>query len=261
MQDASNTPAVSSTSMMRGLLPSLLLNIAIPLALYFLAKRFNASEITALSLASLFPLVDSIFGIVRHRSLDILAVIALLGTGVGIVGVLLGGNESLILIRESFFTGALGLTCFFSLLLPRPLMFYFGRHFMAGRDPAKLASFNAQWQHPYARFVHRLITVVWGTVFLGEFLIRVLLVLNLPHALVLAVSPVILTIITIATFTWTFAYVHWTDTVLSYAHADFLEAPLSQSLMSYAAPCAKGCRPALQRNRQCHRTSSASFQT
>lgn len=209
MQDISNIPSSPGKSMIKGLLPSLILNIAIPLALYFLAKRFNASEIVALSLASLFPIIDSIYGVVHHRSLDILAVVTLLGTGVGIIGILLGGNESLILIRESFFTATLGLACFFSLILPRPLMFYFGRHFMAGRDPVKLASFNAQWEHPYARFVHRLITIVWGTVYLGEFFIRVLLVLTLPHALVLAISPVILTAVTIITIAWTFAYVRY----------------------------------------------------
>ncbi len=189
MPDTSNTSTLSGRSFIKGLLPSLLLNIAIPLALYFLVKRYvTSSEIVALSVASLFPLVDSIFSVVRHRSLDILAIVALLGTGTGIVGALLGGSADLILIRESFFTGALGLACFVSLLLPRPLMFYFGRHFMAGRDPVRLAQFNARWQHPYARFVHRLITIVWGCAFVGEFLIRVLLVVTLPHVLVLAIS-------------------------------------------------------------------------
>src|SRR5260370_37696244 len=105
MPDTSNTSTLSGRSFIKGLLPSLLLNIAIPLALYFLVKRYvTSSEIVALSVASLLPLVDSIFSVVRHRSLDILAIVALLGTGTGIVGALLGGSADLILIRESFFT-------------------------------------------------------------------------------------------------------------------------------------------------------------
>lgn len=207
MQHVSNTTPFSGSSFIRRLLPSLLLNIALPLALYFLVKRYvTSSEIIALSVAALFPLVESMFSVVRHRSLDILSVVVLLGTGTGIIGVLLGGSEDLILIRESFFTGTLGIACLVSLLLPRPLMFYFARHFVADRDPEKLARFNAGWQYPFARFVHRMITLVWGCAFVGEFLIRVLLVVILPHVLVLAISPVVLTGITILAILWTFAY-------------------------------------------------------
>jgi len=78
------------------------------------------------------------------------------------MGVLLGGNAKVLLIRESFFTAMLGIACFVSLLLPRPLMFYVNRQFIAGKDPEKIAQCNQQWNHRYARFVHRLITRVWG---------------------------------------------------------------------------------------------------
>jgi hypothetical protein len=88
-------------------------------------------------------------------------------------------------------------------------MFYFGRQMMAGKDPEKLASFNAQWQYPYARFVHRLITTVWGIAFCGEFVLRVVLVYTLPTVLVLAISPILLTAITVTTIIWTFAYVRY----------------------------------------------------
>ena len=77
---------------------------------------------------------------------------------------------------------------------------------MAGNDPAKMAQFNAQWQYPYARFVHRLITIVWGVAYVGEFMLRVILVYTLPAALVLALSPILLGGITIVTILWTFAY-------------------------------------------------------
>lgn len=208
---STNTSSLRSPrGFLRDLLPSLLLNIAVPLLLYWISKTFiSPSEVIALSLASLFPLADSIYGVVRRHQLDVIAVIALLGTGVGLIGVLLGGDAKLLLIRESFFTGALGLACFFSLLLPRPLMFYFGRQFIAGKDPARLKDFNNQWHAPYARFVHRLITIVWGVTFLGEFLLRVLLVYTLPVPVVLAVSPLILTAVTIVAFVWTFAYVRY----------------------------------------------------
>ncbi len=210
MADTLNTENTRQGINLRGILPSLILNIAIPLLLYFLVKRYiSSSDVIALSVAALFPIFDSIYGVVRQHSLDAIAILSLVGTGASLVSVLLGGSAQFLLIKESFFTGALGLACFVSLLFPRPLMFYIGRQFIAGRDPEKIARFNAQAQHPYGRFVHRLITAVWGIAYVGEFIIRVILVYTLPPALVLAISPIILTGVTVATLAWTFAYVRY----------------------------------------------------
>jgi hypothetical protein len=57
------------------------------------------------------------------------------------------------------------------------------------------------------RAVHRRITVVWGSAFLGEFAIRVTLVYVLPAAAVLVIAPILLGLITVGTFVWTIAYV------------------------------------------------------
>ena len=126
---------------------------------------------------------------------------------VSIVAVALGGSTKLLLIRESLLTAAFGIACFGSLALPRPLMFYFGRYFIAGRDQKRIADFNAGWQRPQFRRVNRLITVVWGATSLGEFFIRVVLVYTMPAAAVLVISPIILGGLLIATIVWTFAYV------------------------------------------------------
>jgi hypothetical protein len=160
----------------------------------------------ALSIAAIFPLVDSVVGVLRTRRADLIAVLALLGIAVSLVGVALGGDPRIILIRESFLTGALGIACFGSLFLPRPLMFYFGRQFVAGDDPAKLAAWNAAYAIPAVQRVHRLITIVWGFAYAGEFALRVIMVFTLPPAVVLALSPIILGGITILTIAWTFAY-------------------------------------------------------
>lgn len=207
MQNLSSTKPLSRGAFLRGLLPSLLLNIALPIVLYMLVKRYVTSEeVVALSVASLFPLAESLWSVMRHRRLDMLSIVVLLGTGIGLIGVLLGGSANLILIRESFFTGAFGLACLVSLLFPRPLLFYFARQFVTERAPEKLASFDATWQDPLARSVHCTITLVWGCAFVGEFLLRVLLVVSLPHALVLAIAPLLLTGITLLTILWTIAY-------------------------------------------------------
>ncbi len=201
-------PADTPRPPVRGFLLDIALNAGIPVLLYRLAKRYlSASEVAALAIAASFPLGKSAVELVRRQRLDPVAVVVLLGIIVSGVGVLLGGSPRLLLIRESLFTGALGLACFGSLLLPRPLMFYFGRHFMAGNDPERRREFDATWHRPGVPFVHRLITGVWGAAFVGEFVIRVALIYTLPAAWVLVLSPIVLGAITIGTFVWTFVYV------------------------------------------------------
>jgi hypothetical protein len=192
----------------RPLVRSVVVNAAIPALLYWLCQRsLHMSEVAALSVAAVLPAVDSLWGVARRRRLDVVAVVVLLGIAVSMVGVALGGSPRLLLIRESFFTGALGVACFVSLLLPRPLMFYFARQSSAGDDPERIARFNERWQVPAVRQMHRLITVVWGVAFTAEFVVRVILVLTLPPVAVLATAPIISGAVVALTLVWTLAYV------------------------------------------------------
>jgi hypothetical protein len=185
------------------------LNAVIPVILYKLSKRYlSPSEFTALVVAATFPLGKSAFDLMRRRQLDPISILVLLGIATDGLALSLGGSPRLLLVRESIFTGAFGLACFASLLLPRPMMFYFNRHFVAGTDPQRQARFNAAWQLPEVRFCHRLITIVWGCVFVGELILRIILIYNLPAAMVLVISPILIGVLTIATMIWAFSYGH-----------------------------------------------------
>jgi hypothetical protein len=191
----------------RGFLRDIALNAIFPLILYKLSKRYiSPSEFTALAVATAFPLGKSIFDVVKRRRLDPVSVIVLLGILVGAAALLVGGSPRLLLVRESLFTAAFGLACLGSLLLPRPMMFYFGRYFLAGNDPLKRRRYEAAWALAEVRFASRLITTVWGSVYLGEFAIRVALILLVPVAWVLVISPVLLGSLTLVTIVWTFRY-------------------------------------------------------
>jgi hypothetical protein len=194
-------------SMIRPLLGDIVLNATIPAALFFFAKSFiSPSQLNALLWATTFPLLKSAYDLTKRRGLDPVALLILLGLVASVIAVLFGGDPHLLLIRESFFTGAFGLACLISLLFPRPIMFYFGRYFMAGPDPVKRATFDARWQNPIARRAHRLVTVTWGLVYVGEFVLRVALVYTLPAPAVLAISPFSTGLATAGTIVWTFWY-------------------------------------------------------
>src|SRR5215467_2920623 len=187
----------------------IILNAVFPVILYKLSKRyFSPSELTALIVAATFPLGKSAFDLTRRRQLDPISILVLLGIATDGLALLFGGSPRLLLVRESMFTGAFGLACFASLLLPRPMMFYFSRHFISGTDPQRQAKFNASWQLREVRFCHRLITTVWGAVFVGELILRIILIYQLPAALVLIISPILIGVLTTATMVWAFWYGH-----------------------------------------------------
>jgi hypothetical protein len=187
----------------------IVLNAVVPVVLYRLSKRYwSHSELTALLVATTFPLGKSIFDLTRSGRIDPISIVVLLGILTDGVAVLFGGGPRLLLVRESLFTGAFGFACLLSLLLPRPMMFYFGRHFMAGADPERQARFNAGWQLPEVRFCNRLITTVWGCLFVAELIFRIVLIYSVSVAAVLVISPIVLGTLTLVTMIWAFSYGH-----------------------------------------------------
>jgi hypothetical protein len=192
---------------LRGAIWEIALNAIIPVILYKLSKHYlSPSEVTALLAASAFPLGKSIFDLVRREQVDPVSMVVLLAIASTGVALFFGGSPRLLLVRESLFSGAFGFACFFSLLLPRPVMFYFARHFIAGTDAQRQARFNAGWQLREVRFCHRLITAVWGSVFVGELILRIVLIYSVSAATVLIVSPILLGTLTIAAMIWAFRY-------------------------------------------------------
>lgn len=205
--DGSSPTMPAVQSLIGGIVRDVALDTTIPLICYYAAKRlFSASDFTALVVASLFPIVKSAWRIGRHREIDPVALLIVLGIASSALALLFSGDARLLLVRESFVTGAFGIACLLSLAFPRPMMFYFARYFMAGRDPERRKLFESRWQYPAARRAHRLVTIVWGVVFLAEFVARVVLVYSLPPTVVLGIAPVVTAVVTVATIVWTFRY-------------------------------------------------------
>jgi hypothetical protein len=195
----------------KAILVDIVLNAVIPLLLYRLSKHYiSPSELTALLIATTFPVTKNIFSFVRHRALDPISIIVFLAIISSIIALFLGGAPKILLVRESLFTGAFGLACLIS-LVPfaslRPVMFYFGRFFLSGGDIEKRRIFDSRWERPRFRFTNRLITAVWGSVFTGEFILRIILIYSLPPEAVLVISPIVIGALTIGTIIWTFGYV------------------------------------------------------
>ena len=191
---------------------SMLLNGVAPYVLYQVLTGRGVPIVNALAITAIFPVIGVAIGWVRSRRLDALAIIAMVFIAIGLITSLVLQDPAVYLIKESFITGALGIACLISLLLPRPAMFYVGRYFASGRDPAVARRYDALWQYPYFRFTQRLITIVWALAYMAEALIRLALVRILGTskqgvATIVAVSPLLLGGVTLLALAWTFWYV------------------------------------------------------
>jgi hypothetical protein len=193
--------------MIRSLLPSILVNGVLVYLIYTLLKSYTSvSDLVALLLSSVPTLISEIVSISRQRQLDVLGIIVLAFLAISALISFIGGDPKLLLIRESFLTVVLGVVCIVSLLFPRPIWFYIIRYFATGNDAAKAPVFNSRWQYPAFRSYIRIITVVWGIVYLVEFPVRVFMVYHLSIQQYLAIGPIVFYAVTFAVIAFTIAY-------------------------------------------------------
>lgn len=190
-----------------GVIYSIVINAIFPFVIYTVLKSYtHVSDLIALFASGVPPILDTLVGVVRKHRVDLIAGMALFGIAITIILVLLGGSPRLYLVRESFFTGAFGLAYLVSLLFPRPLAFYFARHFATGNSGGNVAWFNQLWQYPSFRHGMRVMTIVWGVVFVAEMLIRIYLVFTLTIPQFLIVSPFIFYGMFAGVMLWTMRY-------------------------------------------------------
>ncbi len=189
----------------QAVLMSIVINGVIPLVVYNLLTPYTTS-LTALMIATAIPLADNLLFIWKYKKVDAFAAFMLLGFVLSILAFFIGGSEKLILIRESFVTGVMGLVFLVSLLFSRPLIYHFAVKFLAGDNRSKQDIFIEGWKQPYFRFVLRLMSAVWGIALVGEAIIKIILVNQLSVTAFLAVSPLIFYSVLGVTILWTIFY-------------------------------------------------------
>jgi hypothetical protein len=194
----------------RSMLPSLLVNVVLVYLIYTLMKSYtSASDLVALLVSSVPAVIGETVTIIRHRQLDVLGIITLAFLVTSAVITFIGGDPRLLLVRESFLTLILGVLSIVSLLFPRPIWFYIIRYFATGNDPAKAAAFNSRWQYPGFRRYIRIVSIVWGIVYLIEFPVRVFMVYHLSIQQYLAIGPIVFYAVTFAVIAFTIAYARY----------------------------------------------------
>jgi hypothetical protein len=203
--------------MLRRMLPMLLLDGLLPVLLYLVLRpRFAPTSVIPLAVAVLFPLLGNAISLVRHRRLDTFGLLVLLSLAASLTVLLLGSDQRLLLLTRGLAMPLMGTACLVSLALPKPLAFYMVRQFLTGDAPQPGMEFDTLWQYSYVRSASRLMTLVWGMAMVGEFIIRIVLVLTLSVVQVLAISSVVMMAVGLGLGAWNIAYgvrvfrrIHW----------------------------------------------------
>jgi hypothetical protein len=160
---------------LRALAPVIVFDVIGPLATYYGARAGGMSTVLALVLSGALPAVRVIATVVQHRRLDAIGALVLSGIALGTVMGLASGSARLYLLDGIVPTVVLGFVCLLSLLARRPVMFRVALETM-GEDTAKGRAFAGMWQYARFRRIFRVITVVWGLVFLAESVVQAVIV-------------------------------------------------------------------------------------
>jgi hypothetical protein len=210
-QGTQATPAperhISGRAMASSLLLTAVFDVGVAILVFDLAKSRGLSDQVAYLLSGVGPLIMIAITWVRARALSGASLIILVFLVLSSAAAFIGGADSrLLIVKDSVVTGGFGLACLLSLLLPKPMMFYFGAKFATDGSREGISAWYGLWQYPQFRRVQYRINNVWGVAYLVEAALRIVL------AYTIASFSVAYTITSILPFVFLAALIFWTVT-------------------------------------------------
>ncbi len=187
-----NARPASERSPLQVWLPTIVLNIVLPTATYFvLVQAARMNEVPALLISGIWPLLEMGYTIWRQRHVDEFSVFVLIGIVVGVLTTVFSGSARAVFLKDSITTGLLGLIFLATLLFGRPLTFYLGRRFATDGSKLQRDWWDGLWRYPDFRRVQRTLGAAWGIALFGEAAIRAVLTLTLGTSAMVVVNNVV----------------------------------------------------------------------
>ncbi len=174
----------------------LIVDVVLPLALYYVLRATGASPWAALLAGAVLPLVRVVAAAVTRRRPAAAGVFTLSLLAVGSVAGLLTADARLLMARESWLTAVVGLWILATLRAGRPLVYTATTGFM----PAEAAgAWDRAWAaSPAFRRVMRRMTLGFGIAFVVDAAARVVMAYTLPLDLVPLLSVLLLVVLLVA---------------------------------------------------------------
>lgn len=192
MTDTDSRPTTSRGAMLRRLLPTLFVDVALPYLVYLALHLAGTSDVVALAWSALPPALSIGWQAWRSRRLSGVSVIVLAGIAVGVAMALIAGSPQLAVARDAVPNLVMALALGGSLVVARrPLVFHVVRAFGETYQPELRTRMADAWDRN-ARFrqVIRRATVVGSAVLLGEAGLRLVAAQVLPVDVALPVLQV-----------------------------------------------------------------------
>jgi hypothetical protein len=155
----------------------LLLDVAVPVALYYLLTELGLSNTPALLVGGLVPFARSVRSFVREGSADYLAAMMAALFLLGLVLVAFTGSPKFLLAKESIGTALVGLWCLGSAWARRPMTFYTARPLLTKGRPVALRCWDRLVDSSGTfRSIQRRLAILWGLGLLVEAAVRLSIV-------------------------------------------------------------------------------------
>ncbi|WP_327066236.1 VC0807 family protein [Kitasatospora sp. NBC_01302] len=174
----------------RQLTKSLVFELAVPLGGYYLLHGVGLSQWASLLISSLLLVPWLVLGMVRSRRVEVMPVFTLVLIVVGALMSMVSGSPRVLLVRDSWVFGVIGIWVLGTLATQRPFMLTAARSIVATKiGEAGAEEWVGRWAYD-ATFRHhiRTLTTVWGLGFTVDAVVRVVLAYTLPVDLVPLVS-------------------------------------------------------------------------
>jgi len=138
-----------------------------PIVVYYVLLSAGLPTVAALILSGVIPAAGIALGVARYRRLDAIGILVLIGIVVGSALGAVSGSAHLVLLDGVVPTAVFGIVCVASLRSKRPMIFRFALEGM-GRDTTRGRDFADRWRYPGFRHSFRVVTLVWGVMFVAE---------------------------------------------------------------------------------------------
>jgi hypothetical protein len=157
---------------------ALLLDIGLPLAIFYGARAAGVDAWLAVLLGAVGPVAGNVLSWRRQRHLDTTAIFIIVAMALSLVVALFTGDARALLARESWITGALGLWMLVSLAMARPFMLDIA---IKISPPAVGERYEQLWRDNavFHRWI-RVASLAWGASFVLDALARVVMAYTLP---------------------------------------------------------------------------------
>jgi len=153
-------------------------DVGLPVAAYYALHLAGVTDWVALLAATAVAAARTLWGVVRHRTLNQFATVMLLVYGIGLLLAFVSGDPRMLLLKSSLVTAAVGAVFLVTAVRGRrPLTLAAAQSFMPARSEALIEMYDGDQD---VRRAFRLTSAVWGVGLLAEAVLRIPLVLLLP---------------------------------------------------------------------------------